>query len=769
MSLDLPVAIPINVPADGLAKIKETEDALHKTEDRAEHLGKTLQGVAHAFKQVGDAIRKEAIATTASAASSMSQLANAIQLESRMLEMATGRSKDYGFQLAALQRLHEQGKISAEQYIRTLERMGAMPKPQTVANPELAMKTIGLGPAPAQRGAIGTAVDKLGAGVVAGAAGLGAISAVQQLAAIDDEYTELSNSALKFTDAGRNVGMVLADQRRLAHDLHSGLKETLGGYDAVRDATDDLNLSYDQQLRLTKTIGEAAAIGGKSTEQLAGDFHNLKVAIETGQDPGRVLIGLFKQYPDLADQMSTSLGLTRRQIVDMAKDGKLSFDDMTRSLIQDTDNLDEKFGKRIDTWAHKWDEFTDAIEQPINVQASIDALYNVDMAINRVSQDIAKQAAFWKELEEARARSFVGSYTPTRLDTADQRAADLGRSRAEEVKNAQMQLDALSQAYEKGLIPQFQYEEQAKALRETLYGSKTRQEISAYAQLLIDLERPEKDAIERYNLLGQAYMNGAISLERYSEELHKVRDTLVDLGKLEVPSVTSGIAKPENYAANIDTSKLADERVVMWADTVEGKTAKWHDELKKTREEAEKLGAAFAPAKDAFLDMLKEGEFSADKLLDALTDIGFKLLEMAALEAIGPGGGVGSGLLRGLLGGGVVGFDYTVGNDPMQRPGFAGGGSFTVGGAGSQDSKLIQFWASPRETVSVRTPEQMMAAARRTQEPWVGELLDAVRSLRPLVMVPDGRRSLAGDLDSIEADRALANAERRNGRRARRT
>ena len=36
--------------------------------------------------------------------------------------------------------------------------------------------------------------------------------------------------------------------------------------------------------------------------------------------------------------------------------------------------------------------------------------------------------------------------------------------------------------------------------------------------------------------------------------------------------------------------------------------------------------------------------------------------------------------------------------------GFQNGGSFRVGGAGGTDSQLVQFMASPNETVSIRTP-----------------------------------------------------------------
>lgn len=42
--------------------------------------------------------------------------------------------------------------------------------------------------------------------------------------------------------------------------------------------------------------------------------------------------------------------------------------------------------------------------------------------------------------------------------------------------------------------------------------------------------------------------------------------------------------------------------------------------------------------------------------------------------------------------------------------GFAGGGSFKVGGSGGTDSQLVAFRATPGERVSVRTPAQSSGA-----------------------------------------------------------
>lgn len=48
---------------------------------------------------------------------------------------------------------------------------------------------------------------------------------------------------------------------------------------------------------------------------------------------------------------------------------------------------------------------------------------------------------------------------------------------------------------------------------------------------------------------------------------------------------------------------------------------------------------------------------------------------------------------------------------------FASGGSFNVGGSGGTDSQLVQFMASPDETVTVATPQQQQQ--RRNSRPHV--------------------------------------------------
>jgi hypothetical protein len=95
-------------------------------------------------------------------------------------------------------------------------------------------------------------------------------------------------------------------------------------------------------------------------------------------------------------------------------------------------------------------------------------------------------------------------------------------------------------------------------------------------------------------------------------------------------------------------------------------------------------------------------------------------------------------------------------------PGFAHGGSFTVGGSGGTDSKLVQFWATPGELVNISTPNQAgangMTINLRTDgiERRLGDMVMALYRLDSNHREITGRMRVAS-LGNADAMRALAN------------
>ena len=142
-------------------------------------------------------------------------------------------------------------------------------------------------------------------------------------------------------------------------------------------------------------------------------------------------------------------------------------------------------------------------------------------------------------------------------------------------------------------------------------------------------------------------------------------------------------ARGPNAPANDPGHDGASPNVTAWGGKIMSPEA-----VERMREQFVSFGHSFTDAvrsgrlKDFFADI-------ANRFVDKLVNDGLN----AIFDAIGKTGGGGGG-------GGWIAAIASVFSGG-KAPGFATGGSFTVGGSGGTDSQLMRFWATPGEMVNV--------------------------------------------------------------------
>jgi hypothetical protein len=120
------------------------------------------------------------------------------------------------------------------------------------------------------------------------------------------------------------------------------------------------------------------------------------------------------------------------------------------------------------------------------------------------------------------------------------------------------------------------------------------------------------------------------------------------------------------------------------ADTYARAVAQLQDDFSGASQHAQQFAGAMESAFMGVVTQVKKGSAAARQLL----------ADFARLAA--------QSAFRSLMGG----FGNVFGGGGLKLPGFAGGGSFNVGGSGGTDSQLVAFKASPNERVSVTKPGQ---------------------------------------------------------------
>lgn len=201
-----------------------------------------------------------------------------------------------------------------------------------------------------------------------GAVGVGA-AAVTGVVALGGEYINLSNAAQKFTSASQDVNAVIAEQFDLSKKLHSSLGDTMELYDSIRDATDELNMSHEQQIQLTKSVGAAVVGSGKSLGEAGQLLAKLTYAISAGSISALELKGIFKQFPDVAAGFVEVTGKSRKEMIALAADGKFTGDMLVNAFNAIGPAMEDKVSKKALTAGQSFARFKD--ELTISVGAMV--------------------------------------------------------------------------------------------------------------------------------------------------------------------------------------------------------------------------------------------------------------------------------------------------------------------------------------------------------------------------------------------------------------
>lgn len=351
-----------------------------------------------------------------------------------------------------------------------------------------------------------------------------------------DEYILTSNAALKFVDAARNANRIIAEQQDLAHGLHGSLHETLELYDSVRDGTDDLNLSHGEQIRLTKSLGEAVQLAGRSMGEAGGVMGRLSYAMASGSISGLELKSMMRQVPPLADLWTKSLGLTRKELVDLANKGLLDVNRLIDPLLDNVGELDSQFGKQRRTTAQWREELKSAFElargRGLNsMEAMREALQKTgDASIDMATRQKAAADLGTNALEKASFKQMAFS-----LQFVE--TAKTGKSFNEVLEDTTSKLGRISGQFERAQAAAASWDaalSEPKGLRALVdeLAAVGTQGFGAFEQLT-KFSRERATAVQQAKqdlvALEAAHKSGAIPASQYAEKSKELRDIIAGI------------------------------------------------------------------------------------------------------------------------------------------------------------------------------------------------------------------------------------------------
>lgn len=193
---------------------------------------------------------------------------------------------------------------------------------------------------------LGTSVGNV-AGMIAGP--LAAALSVNAIREYSDAWTDMGN---KIRASGEDISGVMGRQKQLADIAMRSrvpLDGVTDGYTMLRRATEDLEPSQAQLLRVTETISKALASEGANTSTINSVMTQLGQGLGSGALQGDEFRSLREGSITLTRALADEMGVSMGKLKQLAADGEISADRVIKAFLKVSPAVDAAFANSIPT------------------------------------------------------------------------------------------------------------------------------------------------------------------------------------------------------------------------------------------------------------------------------------------------------------------------------------------------------------------------------------------------------------------------------------
>lgn len=195
------------------------------------------------------------------------------------------------------------------------------------------------------RGARSTAVElnRLRHIAIGFVGAIGGAAAVRTIVRASDTYTNLRSQLRLVTDSQEELNRVYEQTFELAQDTRQDFESTAQLYTKLARSTDELNLSNEELLKITRAINQSFIVSGAGAEEAAGAVRQLSQGMASGTLRGDELNSVMENSPRLARAIADQLGVTIGQLRQLGADGEITAEKISAALIGASDDIDREF------------------------------------------------------------------------------------------------------------------------------------------------------------------------------------------------------------------------------------------------------------------------------------------------------------------------------------------------------------------------------------------------------------------------------------------
>ena len=249
--------------------------------------------------------------------------------------------------------------------------------------------------------------------------------AINQVVKYADAFTSLQNQLRQTTKTTEELAQRTQDLLDISNRSRTEISSTTELYTQLTLATEELNLTTEEQLRLTETIAKSFAVSGKTAAESAGAIRQLGQAFSAGALRGDEFNSIAENAPEIMRALKRETQLTAGELREFAATGGITAEILVNALGSAADVIDQKMSKAVKTFAQSTQEasnnLTVFIGESANLQTVMtstgDALVLASNSIESIAKISALAATVFAAYTTAIIANTASQLTATKATT----------------------------------------------------------------------------------------------------------------------------------------------------------------------------------------------------------------------------------------------------------------------------------------------------------------------------------------------------------------
>ena len=221
--------------------------------------------------------------------------------------------------------------------------------------------------------------------------------AINQVVKYADAFTSLQNQLRQTTKTTEELAQRTQDLLDISNRSRTEISSTTELYTQLTLATEELNLTTEEQLRLTETIAKSFAVSGKTAAESAGAIRQLGQAFSAGALRGDEFNSIAENAPEIMRALKRETQLTAGELREFAATGGITAEILVNALGSAADVIDQKMSKAVKTFAQSTQEasnnLTVFIGESANLQTVMTSTGDALVLASNSIESIAKISA----------------------------------------------------------------------------------------------------------------------------------------------------------------------------------------------------------------------------------------------------------------------------------------------------------------------------------------------------------------------------------------